>query len=261
MYNFYVFYGYPSLFCDGVDLWPISTWRPYLNTRMALPSPVTITTDGYYNPGLDTGWVSASFRNDSSAAITARVYFVITEDSLYHLDPNGHAWHNHVARDMLTTQIGEQVAINPGETVTKIRALDMDPSWVKSRLYIVTWIQKDAPSRDVLQAEEIKLLSLLGVEENTNLEIHKPGVTLAMNPCSAENIKFFLDLPENTSYQIDIFDILGRKVKTMTGLSSNGKEIVFCDLNQERQDKVSAGVYLYRFCSQAVNATGKIIVR
>ncbi len=263
MYNFYIFYGYPSLFRDGFDVWSDSSpgdWRDSVEARMSRPSPVTITTDGYYNPGLDTGWFSASFRNDSSAAFTARVYFVITEDSLYHLDPNGHAWHNHLARDMLTTQIGEQVTINPSETVTITRELDMDPTWVKSHLYIVTWIQRDAPSRDVLQAEEVVLLSLPGVEENTNLEVHEPGVSLVSNPCAAENIKFALDLPENTLYQIDIYDILGRQVMAISGISAQGTDVT-CNLNQNRLERASSGVYLYRFASPVLNTTGKIIVR
>ena len=261
MYNFYDFEGYPSLFCDGVDLWPISTWRPYINNRINKPSVITLTFDGYYNPGLDTGWVSASFRNDSSAAITARVYFVITEDSLYHLDLNGHAWHNRLARDMLPNQTGETVTVNPAETVTLARSFTINALWNENRCYVVSWIQADAPSRDVFQAGEIVLTSLPGVEENSNLTIRNPHVSLINNPCLANNVRFSLDLPANTSYQIQIYDILGRSVKTITGNAANGTEEVLCNLNHGHHNRVSTGVYFYRFTSPVIRTIGKIVVR
>jgi len=158
--SFYGSNSYPSLWIDGVVQWPMSTWRSTIISRMATPSPITQTISGHYNPGTNTGTVYASFRNDSTAAITARVYFVITEDSLYNLDPNGHAWHNRMARDYLPNQLGEVVTINPGNTVIKSRSFTISSQWNENRCYIVAWIQADAPSRNVYQAGEIAVMDL-----------------------------------------------------------------------------------------------------
>ncbi|MDH4211684.1 MAG: T9SS type A sorting domain-containing protein [candidate division WOR-3 bacterium] len=261
VYNYYIFYGYPSLFADGVDLWPISTWRPWLTSRMAQPSPVTLNITGGYDPVTNNGTVTASFQNDSASAITARVYFVITEDSLYHLDPNGHGWHNKLARDFLPDEIGEVVTIDPGQTVDVNRPFMIDAAWDETRCNIVTWIQVDAPSREGLQAGKIKIMDLVGIEEIVLEKLDKSVVTLVNNPCSADNIRFLIELPQGAAYEFEIFDVLGRNVKSLTGITSSNREILHLDLNAANQNQVSAGVYLYRFVSQSEIATGKIIVK
>lgn len=257
--NFYNFQGYPSLFMDGVDLWPISTWRPSIINRMSQPSPVTLTITGNYNPATNNGTVNASFRNDSSATITARVYFVITEDSLYHVDPNGHAWHNHLARDFLPNQTGETVTINPGETVVKSRSFTISGSWDEDMCYIVTWLQADAPSRNVFQAGETEVMNLIGVEETIDIKKVTSTVALISNPCASDNIRFALNLPEHTRYKIEIFDILGRRIKTMTETAQDNQEEVSCNLDEAGGD-INAGVYLYRFTSDILITSGKIII-
>lgn len=261
IYNYYVFLGYPSLFADGVDLWPISTWRPWLTSRMAQPSPITLDMTGGYDPGTNTGTVTASFQNDSASAITARVYFVITEDSLYHLDPNGHEWHNKVARDFLPDENGEPVTIDPGQTVDVTRPFTIDAAWEETRCNIVTWIQADLPSREGLQAGKIKIMDLVGVDELVANKIEKSVVTLMNNPCSADNIRFLIESPQGTAYEFEIFDVLGRNVRTLNGTTSSDREILHLEMNNGVRDRVSAGVYLYRFVSQSDIATGKIIVK
>ena len=261
VYNFYVFQGYPSLFADGVDLWPISTWRPFINNRVNVSSPFTLTITGNYDPVNNNGSITASYQNDSSAAITARVYFVITEDSLYHVDPNGHAWHNNLCRDFLPTQTGELFTVNPGQVINVNRDFVIDPSWVENRCRIVTWIQADAPSRNGYQAGKVKLMNLVGIEENNIDIVQNTTVSLVNNPCSAHDIRFLLDVPQGTSYRIDIFDVIGRRVQTITGTTENDREIVRCDLRGSEIGQVSSGVYLYRITSSELNTTGKVIVK
>jgi hypothetical protein len=260
IYNFYNFQGYPSLFADGVDLWPISTWRPFINSRVNQPSPFTLVMTGSYSASTNIGTINASYQNDSTAAITARVYFVITEDSLYHLDPNGHAWHNHLARDMLPDQNGEEVTINPGQAIDISRNFTIDAAWNEEKCYIVTWIQADAPSRNVYQAGEVEVMDLVGIEENTITEVSQAYITLLNNPCSSDNIRFALNVPQGTSYRIEIFDAIGRKIKQFNGMTSNEKEILSCDLSHLHEDRTGAGVYFYRFTSSIHQANGKVIV-
>jgi hypothetical protein len=260
VYDFYNFQGYPSLFMDGVDLGPISNWRPSITSRMATPSPITLTMGGNYDAGTNNGTINASFRNDSTAAITAGVYFVITEDSLYHVDPNGHAWHNHLARDFLPDEFGELVTINPGDSITVSRDFTINTLWDENRCYIVTWIQADAPSRNGYQAGEIEVMNLIGVEEITD-NVRYQGVTLVSNPCTADNVRFSIALDGTALYRIEIFDVMGRRIKTITGITSSGKEEVSCNLNRDCDTTISSGVYFYRFSSQDISSTGKIVLK
>jgi len=261
--NFYNFLGYPSLFRDGVDIWTNwspGDWRDSIVARMNRPSPITLTISGSYNPSTNNGTVDASFRNDSTASITARIYFVITEDSLYHLDPNGHAWHNHVCRDFLPTQTGEQVTIPSGQTVTRSRNFTIAASWNENRCSVGTWLQADAPSRNVFQAGQKKVMNLIYVDEETSAEADMSSVSLVANPCVSA-VVFSIRLPETTNYQIDVFDILGRRVGKIIGITSQGKELVSWNLQDETGNSVSAGVYFFRFISQKLNTTGKFVVR
>lgn len=227
---------------------------------MAQPSPITLNINGGYDPVTNTGTVTASFQNDSASAITARVYFVITEDSLYHLDPNGHAWHNKLARDFLPDETGEVVTIDPGQTIDVVRPFTIDAAWDENRCNIVTWIQVDAPSREGLQAGKVKIMDLVGVEEIVVGKIERSVVTLVNNPCSADNIRFLIELPTGTAYEFEIFDVLGRNVKTLNRTTSSDRELLQLELNDGSQSRVSSGVYLYRFISQSETATGKIII-
>lgn len=260
--SFYNFLGYPSLFLDGVDLWPISTWRPSISTRIATPSPLTLTITGSYNAGTNTGTINASYRNDSTSTISGRVYFVITEDSLYNVDPNGHAWHNHVARDYLPDQTGEATTINVGQTVTRTRNFTINAAWNENRCYIVTWLQANAPSRNGYQAGEVRVTNLIGLEEeNIADDVYVPKVALLSNPCSAKNVRFALNLTKNSKYSIDFFDITGRRVNSIEGVARGEGEIINCNLNDGMSGTIPAGIYLYLFDSETIYTTGKIIVK
>ncbi len=252
--------GYPSLFMDGEDLWPISIWRNRINTRVAEQSPVSLVITGDYYTTTNEGTVNAAYTNDSSATITARVYFVITEDSLYHVDPNGHAWHNHLARDMLPDHVGEIVTIDPGQTVNVSRDFTLDASWVEEHCHIVTWIQVDPPSREGLQAGEIDILNFVGIEEYVEEPpVNVYGVSVKTNPCPAHSITLSTSLPEYTQYRIQIFDILGRQVKSFTGtVAPDADEIRF---SLTDTDQKHSGVYFYRFRSDVLNANGKLVVQ
>ncbi|MGB9720107.1 MAG: Omp28-related outer membrane protein [bacterium] len=260
---FYNFLGYPSLFLDGRDIWTGSSpsdWDDSIAVEITKPSVITLNMTGTYNSSSKTGVINASFRNDSTATITARVYFVITEDSLYHLDPNGHAWHNHLARDFLPDQTGEQVTITPNQTVVKSRNFTLDATWVDTRCYIVAWLQADAPSRRVFQAGEIKMTDLTGIEDITPVEIDHKSVRLLSNP-NTDHVKFAIHLCNKEPYQISIYDIQGRLVKVLKGWVMQENETVVWDRKTDNGKKLNAGIYFYLFRSSSYYTEGKIIIQ
>ena len=129
---------------------------------MNQPAPVTMTMWGLYMPNRGDGTIYAQFRNDSAASITARVYFVIVEDSCYFAAPNGDLWHNDVARDYLPTEIGETVTIAAGDSAVFSRTFTVPVTWDQDRCRIYAWIQEDTGDKEVFQAGIVELPDLVG---------------------------------------------------------------------------------------------------
>lgn len=237
-------------------------WESYITARMSEPAPVTVTMWGFYDPGTGVGSISAQFRNDSSAAITGRVIFVITEDSLYYPAPNGALWHSHVPRDYLPDHTGEVVNIAPGDSTTVTRSFTIDPLWDDARCRILTWIQHDDmqpdSTKEIWQAG-MQQVNALGVHEYET-ESAQERVQVMPNPCMSAT-RFAFVLPQGADYCISLFDVLGRHIKTTAGKAAGREESIpwFCD--DEYGAPVGSGVYFYRFRSESLHASGKIVVR
>lgn len=262
--NFYPgppFY-YPTLYVDGTDAgWPYTLWRPFVENRMNQPSPMTVTMWGDYDQGTLDGTIYAQFRNDSPQpqAITGRVYFVITEDSLYFTGSNGDAWHNHVARDYLPDEVGEEITIAASDSTTLSRAFTIDATWVEDMCEIVTWIQNEG-TRETYQGGKVNLLDLTSIEEDVSSELASRAVKPVPNPC-VDGTQFTVSLPAGSVYEIDLYDISGRQVRSLRGAASQNTESIRWNLVDDTGIKVSRGVYFYRFVSDQIRTTGKIVVR
>jgi hypothetical protein len=253
---------YPTLYVDGTDAgWPTSLWEPAILARMDQPSPMTLTMWGTYNEITLNGTIYAKFRNDSTASITSRIYFVITEDSLYYLGSNGDAWHNHVARDYLPDETGEEVTIAAGDSITVSRSFTIGATWDEDKCEIVTWIQNEN-TRETYQGSKVNLmdLELIGVEEDFGSELSVRPIKPAPNPC-VDGTQFTFTLPIGTAYKIALFDISGRQIKTITDITSQNTESINWNLQDDNGVRVSSGIYFYRFVSNETHATGKLVVR
>jgi len=263
---YYAFAGYPSLFRDGKDIWTgysPGDWRDSINARRSKPAPVTLTISGSYNSVTDSGVITASFRNDSTATISnAMVYFIITEDSLYNLDPNGHAWHNHLARRFLpNTSRGDTMTLAAGQTKIRTRGFKIQPAWNENRCAIAIWYQSNTGVKDVYQSGYAKVTQLTPIQEEEPYPIPaKPLVALSTNPCIG-SAHFKLNLPDRTRYTIAIYDIVGRSISTLTGINGVNGSIATWDLRDKSAKRVASGVYLFRLTSTAGQTTGIIVVQ
>jgi hypothetical protein len=247
----------PNLILDGTPMGSgYSSWQSYIVTRMNQPAPMRISMWGSYGSG--SGTIYARYHNDSTASVTAYVYFVITEDSCYYSAPNGDQWHNHVARDYVPNQIGQQVTIPAGDSVTVSQAFTIQSGWNVNRCKIVTWIQNNS-TREVYQAGFIKVTDLTGIEEQNRESISKQ-ITIAPNPC-INGTEFRFNLKPGTEYTIQIYNVLGSEVQRLKGVSTGSEEILKWNLLDKNHKSVRSGVYFYKFTSPEINTTGKIVVR
>lgn len=247
----------PNLILDGTPRGSdYSGWQSYIVSRMNQPSPMRISMWGTYGSG--SGTINARYYNDSTASITATVYFVITEDSCYYAAPNGDQWHNHVARDYVPNQIGQQVTIPSGDSATQTQNFTIQSGWNVNRCKIVTWIQNSS-TKEVYQAGFIKVSELTGINEGQNATIHKKVVSMP-NPCvNGTNFQFNISL--GTEWKILIFDVLGREIQRFYGTGNGTHQSLEWNLQDNRGNRVESGVYFYRFISPELNSTGKIVVR
>lgn len=249
-------YYTPNLMLDGTPRGSgYSGWQSAIVTRMALPAPMRISIWGNYASG--SGTIYARYYNDSTASITAYVYFVITEDSCYYAAPNGDQWHNHVARDYVPNQVGQQVTIPAGDSVTASQAFTIQSGWDVNKCNLITWIQNSS-TREVYQAAIIKVTEL-GIEEVKN-ENMPAKVTSIPNPC-VTGTKFQFSINPGAEWKILIFDILGRGIQRIEGTGDGANQIVEWHLQDNKGIRVKSGVYFYRFISENIIDTGKIVVK
>lgn len=224
--------------------------------RFGVNAPVTITMWGDYTDG--TGTINVQFRNDSTATLTGRAYIVVTEDSIYYPSPNGDTWHNHVARDYVPSYTGIVTSIPPGDSVTVTQSFTIQAGWVEDNCEIVAWLQQDG-TRTLWQGGKVKV-TILGQEEHEEETVTPKAIYAAPNPC-LDRTDLAFELPTGVSYTVGIYDVTGRCIKIITGLASGSTESVRWNCDNTAGEKVSSGVYLYRFESDIMNTTGKIIVR
>ena len=260
-------WGYytPYLWYDGhKGSTSYGTWNSQITGRMAQPAPVTITMWGDWSPAQGTGTIYAQFRNDTTAMLNGRVFFVATEDSIYRITSNGDIWHNHVARDYLPDHNGETVSIPAGDSITVSRTFALDTLWNPNMIEFVTWLQdvdmQVMDSTIEIWQGGILTIDQLGIEEYGSSQISTTQILTIPNPC-VDGTRFSFTLPSGNAYSIKLFDVTGRKVRTLNGMASDDEESVDWDLQNEQGVRVSAGVYLYYFESETITSTGKVVVR
>ena len=191
---------------------------------------------------------------------------MITEDSLYYTGaPNGDLWHNHVARDYIPNQNGQFVSISAGDSLTVTYGFTIQAGWDENRCDIIAFIQDTQlqadSTKEIWQGGIKPVMELIpGVEEHEVEIAPIYAVTTAPNPC-VRNTSFQFDLPIGTDYRIDIYDVSGRRVRSLPGFTHQISGSVNWDLTNEQGAKVGAGIYLYRFTSEVLNTSGKVVVR
>ncbi len=254
-------YSYPWLWFDGDPhgSWIDSTWRAKIEDQLCVPASVTVTMWGTYNAGSGNGTIYARFRNDSTAAITGRVLFVVTEDSIYYAGTNGDNWHNHVARDYLPDPGGQTITIQPADSITVSRSFTIQSAWHSDHCQILSWLQNDTPLPDstkpIYQGTIKKINELVNIDESSIFRIPAPAIRVHPNPVH-RTVQFDLDQPPGSDYSIQIFDPTGRLIKSFIGTIKTNNQTVIWNLNKTLSD----GVYFFKFRTKNDIYLSKIII-
>ena len=239
-----------------------SIWDSLIVARMAQPAPVTIKVWGDYSPSSGTGTVYAQFRNDSTAEINGRVIFVITEDSIHYLAPNGVEWHSNVPKDYLPDQNGQTITLPPGDSLTLSEDFTIQSSWNPDKCNILTWIQNDQmqpdSTKEIWQGHIVKLIEL-SIKERTS-EKTFTYMKIFPNP-SVGSIRFEIGTKPGERYSLNIFDVTGRLVRSISGIATRETEEIVWFHRDDNGKKTVPGVYLYRLEAGRTTNTGKLVLR
>ncbi len=211
--------------------------------------------------GYEGTWI---YENQSDASLVSP-YFVVPPDSTlyffhqYSLEPNydygfaeidnGSEWW-HTLTSVTDTQavwIQESFPLNSynGQTV-RIRFRFMSDYGTRDEGWYV---------------DDVQVPTEIGIEEHrSSPTLQSTFLMVSPNPC-VTSIAFTFVLPAESKYQIDIYDVVGRHIRTLHGISAGRKESAHWDRKNKSGSLVGAGVYFYRFESRTINTTGKIVVR
>jgi hypothetical protein len=254
-------YSYPWLWYDGNPHggWVDSTWHAKIDSRLTVPASVTITMWGTYNTGTGNGTIYARYRNDSTASITGRALFVITEDSIYYAGTNGDCWHNHVARDYLPDQNGQVITIAPGDSVVISRSFTIESGWNANRCQILTWLQNDNmlpdSTKPIYQGSIKKVTDLVAIAET---EDHARGaVRILAYPNPARDLVIFsVDKPIGNGFGFEIYDLAGRIVNTLYGDNNKTRK----NLEWRIPKWLKKGVYFIKYHNKNEIGWGKLVI-
>lgn len=75
-----------------------------------------------------------------------------------------------------------------------------------------------------------------------------------------DKITFSYDLPLHAEYRLCLFDAIGRKVRTMSSVSSGGSRSIIWDRKDDFGNLLESGVYFYRLESTMFSTSGKVVV-
>lgn len=251
-------YATPWLWVDGRQRGYIySQWPNYVSQRVAVPTPVSLGIFGSYEQGTRTGTVQAVIQNDSSAAITARVSVVITEDSLNYTGPNGDPWHNHVCRDYVPDQNGTVVTIPAGAADTVEVPFTIQSGWNEAKCKLVVYAQSTTMLADssypAFQAGSEEVLQLVGLEEAGRVMPELVGLR-AVPSVSRGRTEFRFSVAAGTPYDVSVYSLDGSLVRELRG-TATGATRVPADLRT-----LARGVYVYRLAAGSAAASGKLVV-
>ena len=150
-------------------------------------------------------------------------------------------------------------------------AVDQDPNY-NSTYYTILWEELDSLTISVIHGAIVDLasiwqtawinagsptLSFINEQSIPNIYLFDQNYPNPFNPIT----KLQYELPENSFVNITVYDLLGKKVKTLVNTTQDaGFKSVFWDATNNQGDPVSAGVYLYQIKAGDFMQTKKMVL-
>jgi hypothetical protein len=115
------------------------TFKPIVDTRLGVSTPVTMTTTGIIYPAADpdSSWVTTTFQAVEPVAYgTLRAQFAVYEDI-----GASYPW---TVRDMLPTTTITTLT-SPGDSIVITKKFKVDPAWNAEELHVAVFLEDTSP--------------------------------------------------------------------------------------------------------------------
>ncbi len=187
--SYYSISGYPTTRIDGGysivggmrygTMYPV--YRGYFDQRKTEPSPLDIRLAVSYDSVSRNGTLTIVVENTSSGVITGRLHTVLIESHIYYPWQGMDSLHD-VVRTMLPNASGEEITVNPGDSVDRTRNFTVASNWVAENCELVVFVQTDA-TRWIHQGARIGVISRPELEfvRFQPSVVPAPGATVDLN--------------------------------------------------------------------------------
>jgi len=171
---------------------------------------------------------------------TYKLHVGITECNIHYNAQNGEKEFNWVLRNLYPSATGTKLdIIKKGGKIVKNIECTLDPSWKKENLKVIVFVQND-DTKKVIQAA--KLVNITSVKEEISNTPEK--YSLSQNYPNPFNPSTTIEyqIPEMVNVNLVVYDILGRKVKTLVNKVQNAGnyKITF------NAEGIASGIYFYK---------------
>jgi hypothetical protein len=242
-----------------------------LQARLPEPSDLVIDLGGTYDYDTRTGAIEITIDNEGAEPLTGTLQCILTESELYYEAPNDLDWHHHVMRDMIPTETGTAVTIEPGTRTLISHNFLIDPTWDPTECELICFVQSDLfaadSTRDIWQGAKVAVTEITGTSD---IAQHPSSAAVDGAPCvlhasrpnpahGASQITFELARPEHV--RLALFDATGRRLLTLfDGERAAGPHAATWRGVDASGDPVPAGVYFYRLTAGAFSQTRQLLI-
>jgi hypothetical protein len=182
----------PTIFFDGVEP-PSYPYTPAVlenafNNRMAIPAPLSISFDGWWNEFLAIGHVDVTLTvEDAMPGANNRLVVALVESGVPWNGIAGYDMHDGAMRDVLTPVGGENVgSFVGGEVVTYGYDFAVDDAWLPApdilRMEIVAFVEDAIPDEDPPIFRPMFNSNWIDVETLEHVVVGVPGADVAFRP-------------------------------------------------------------------------------
>lgn len=228
------YYATPWLWLDGNNdpAYQYSSWESYIINRIPVPSPLEIDVYAEYSTLTNVGFVDITIQNPGpDTFFDSKVICDLTESGIYYSAPNGLRWHDHVCRDMIPDESGNQFTVYPGTHNLHLN-FTFDPAWVAANCEIVCFVQHDSLTADsvkeVLQGGKTSLVANAVEEQPISLPWEFKFSVCYINGITVEYI-----LPFDSRVKYEIVDISGRVLQARNlGVQNAGQNFLRLNISE-----------------------------
>jgi len=176
----------------------------------------------------------------------------VTEDNLLYNGKNGEKRFNYVLRTLYPSEEGTPIKLAKGKELTKTIECVLDPSWKKANLKLFAYVQHKK-TKQILQATMIN--NLTAIDETVSNTPEK--YSLSQNYPNPFNPSTTIEyqIPEMVNVNLVVYDILGRKVKTLVNEVQNAGnyKVIF------NAEGIASGVYFYKLTAGNFTNIKKVV--